>query len=91
MSSWLLHCGGVVVLRESSSSNKLHVNPFPCPSVDERVDWHLQEGTHTLYVCPHPWVYYFPPSAPPGLLDIVSEQANKHIFQLLLIIFLLNI
>src|SRR6266516_4514908 len=36
-------------------------------------------------------VYYFPPSAPPGLLDIVSEQANKHIFQLLLIIFLLNI
>jgi len=36
-------------------------------------------------------VYCFPPSAPPGLPDIVAEQANRHLFQLLPIIFLLDI
>src|SRR5450755_2105335 len=37
------------------SADRPHANPFPFPSVAERVSWHLQEGTHTLYVCPHPW------------------------------------
>src|SRR6266496_4364081 len=36
-------------------------------------------------------VYCFPSSRPLSLPNIVSEQANKHLFQLLLIIFLLNI
>ena len=31
------------------SSDLPHLNPFPFPSVAERVSWHLQEGTHTLY------------------------------------------
>ena len=36
-------------------------------------------------------VYCFPSSRPLSLPDIGAEQANKHLFQLLLIIFLLNI
>ncbi len=40
---------------KASSRLRSLENPFPFPSIAERVDWHLQEGTHTLYVCPHPW------------------------------------
>jgi hypothetical protein len=25
------------------------------PTVEERVEWHLEDGTDTLYVCPDAW------------------------------------
>lgn len=29
--------------------------PGYMPTVEERVEWHLEDGTDTLYVCPDAW------------------------------------
>ncbi len=71
-------------LVETEALSESGFTPEEVASLLRLREWYQQGGSDRV-------VYYFPPSRPPGLLDIVSEQANKHIFQLLLIIFLLNI